>query len=154
MGCLLHWSPKFYNNVFLFVGIATLGTFAELWLVYSLGKSNVQMFVLLIVMGNFVFFIVDVQCTSIYRSLSYPFRSLYFSTLDWSKNWLIKGEMETLQLELDTSTWSSIFNSADDGHQSFSLKEKFDEWKPKILTLIRDYVKVFFLLLWGWQRGR
>ena len=61
--------------------------------------------------------------------------------------------METLQLELDTSTWSSIFDSADDGHQSFSLKEKFDEWKPKILTLIRDYVKVFFVVVVGLTKG-
>ena len=26
--CLLHWSPKFYNNVF-FDGLTTLGTFIE-----------------------------------------------------------------------------------------------------------------------------
>ena len=27
-GCL-HWYPKFYNNVFLFVGLTTLGTFID-----------------------------------------------------------------------------------------------------------------------------
>ncbi len=53
--------------------------------------------------------------------------------------------METLQLELDTQTWSEIFNSSDNGQHSFSLKEKFDEWKPKILMLINNYVKVSFL---------
>ena len=26
MGCLLHKYPKFYNNVFIFVGLTTLGT--------------------------------------------------------------------------------------------------------------------------------
>ena len=26
MGCLLHWSPRFYSNVFLLVGLTTLGT--------------------------------------------------------------------------------------------------------------------------------
>ena len=45
MGCLLHFSPKFYNNLFLFVGLTTLKTFEEniekgvvtcniVWLVY------------------------------------------------------------------------------------------------------------------------
>ena len=29
LGCLLHQSPTFYNNVFLFVGLTTLGTFIE-----------------------------------------------------------------------------------------------------------------------------
>ena len=27
LGCLLHKSPKFYNNVLLFVGSTTVGTF-------------------------------------------------------------------------------------------------------------------------------
>ena len=27
LGCLLHWPPKFYKNVFLFVGLTTLGKF-------------------------------------------------------------------------------------------------------------------------------
>ena len=29
LGCLLYQSLKFYNNVFLFVGLTTLGTFIE-----------------------------------------------------------------------------------------------------------------------------
>ena len=29
MDCLLHKSPKFHNNVFLFVGLTTLGDFIE-----------------------------------------------------------------------------------------------------------------------------
>ena len=29
LSCLLDWSPKFYNNVFLFLGAKTLGTFIE-----------------------------------------------------------------------------------------------------------------------------
>ena len=29
LGCLLHFSPKFYNNVFLFVSLTTLGAFIE-----------------------------------------------------------------------------------------------------------------------------
>ena len=35
-GLLLHLSPKFYNNVFLFVGFTTLGTFIKFGLVLSL----------------------------------------------------------------------------------------------------------------------
>ena len=30
IGCLFHQSPKFYNNVFLFVDLTTLGIFIEL----------------------------------------------------------------------------------------------------------------------------
>ena len=37
MGCLLHWSPKFYNNVFLFVGLTTLGTLVN-FDIYSLSR--------------------------------------------------------------------------------------------------------------------
>ena len=36
LGCLLIKFPKFYNNVFLFVGLTTLGTLIEFWLVSSL----------------------------------------------------------------------------------------------------------------------
>ena len=35
LGCLLHQSPKFFNNVFLFIGWTTLGTFIKFWLVGS-----------------------------------------------------------------------------------------------------------------------
>ena len=41
MGCLLHKSTKFYNNVFLFVGLTTLATFTEFdWFI----KLSVQTF--------------------------------------------------------------------------------------------------------------
>ena len=30
MGCLLHYSPKIYNKVFLFVGLTTLETLVSL----------------------------------------------------------------------------------------------------------------------------
>ena len=57
------YSPKFYNNVFLFVDLTTLGT-KPLILIYR--------------RGNFVCH----HCwyTSIYQPLSYPFRSLDFYT--------------------------------------------------------------------------
>ena len=58
MGYLLHQSPKFNNNVLLFVGLTTLGTLVNFnWLVYQVECSNVS------------------TCTLIYRPLSYPFRS-------------------------------------------------------------------------------
>ena len=57
MGCLLHESPKFYNNVFLFVVLITLGTF----------KLNVQTFQPLIVINRRVNFVYNHwECTLIY----------------------------------------------------------------------------------------
>ena len=36
LGCLLHWSSKLNNNVFLFVGFKTLGTLIKFdWLVHK-----------------------------------------------------------------------------------------------------------------------
>ena len=72
----LHKSPKFYNNVFLFVGLATLGTFIEVWFVGSLGWVlkrfnhlflSTEVVILCIMIGNIHQF---------FRPLSYPFRSL------------------------------------------------------------------------------
>ena len=41
--CLLHLSPKFYYNVFLFVGLTTLETFIKFdWLVYQFECPNVS----------------------------------------------------------------------------------------------------------------
>ena len=56
LGFLLHYSPKFYNHDFLFVGLTTLGTVVVLWLVGK--KLSVQMIQSLIVIykrGSFVF---------------------------------------------------------------------------------------------------
>ena len=41
IGCLLHKSPKFYNIVFLFVGLRTLETFIKFWV---LKLSQLQTF--------------------------------------------------------------------------------------------------------------
>ena len=41
MGYLLHQSPKFYNNVFLFVDPTTYGTYYD-WLVHQVECSNVS----------------------------------------------------------------------------------------------------------------
>ena len=35
LGCLLHWPPKSYNNVFLFFDLTYLGIFIKFWLVGS-----------------------------------------------------------------------------------------------------------------------
>ena len=56
MACFLHQSPKFYNKVCLFIGL----TFQQLILIFK--------------RGNFVCHYQE--CTSIYRLLSYSFRSL------------------------------------------------------------------------------
>ena len=40
LGCVLHKSPKSYNDVFLLVGLTTLGTFIEFligWFVHLVG---------------------------------------------------------------------------------------------------------------------
>ena len=77
MGCLSHYSPKFYYNVFLFVGLSTVGTLVNFtWIVQII--SSVQMFQSLIVMyrrGNFVYH--HWGCTAIKRQKSYPFRFLF-----------------------------------------------------------------------------
>ena len=59
LGCLIHLSPKFYNNIFLFVGSITLGTLVNFdWLAHS----NVQPLILIYRISNFVFiFIWDVH---------------------------------------------------------------------------------------------
>ena len=35
MGCSLHYSPMFFNNVFFFFGLTTFGTFIQFWLFFS-----------------------------------------------------------------------------------------------------------------------
>ena len=62
IGLFLTLVPK----VFLFVGLTTLGSFIE--------------FDLLVHRGNFMYH--HWGCTSIYRPLSYPFRSLNFNKID------------------------------------------------------------------------
>ena len=43
MGCLLHKSSKFYNNIFLFVGLTTLGNLVNFdWLVNQVEFPNVS----------------------------------------------------------------------------------------------------------------
>ena len=44
MDCLLHLFPKFYNNVFLFFGLTSLGTFEMKfdWLVHLIEYPNVS----------------------------------------------------------------------------------------------------------------
>ncbi len=42
MGCLLHYSPKFYNNLFLFVGYTTLGTYYVQCPYFSTTICNLQ----------------------------------------------------------------------------------------------------------------
>ena len=43
MGCLFHLSPKFFNNVFVFVRLKTLGTLVNFdWLVNQVECSNVS----------------------------------------------------------------------------------------------------------------
>ena len=68
LGCLLHWSQKFYNKVFLFVGLTTMGTFIEFWMVGSLSWVSKHCY-------------YHWGCAEIVLPLSYPFlRSLWKTT--------------------------------------------------------------------------
>ena len=72
LGCLLHRSPKFYNNVSSFVGSMNLGFKVNFdHLDHKVECSNVSKTNW---RGNFVF--LHWGCALIYRLLSYPFRSL------------------------------------------------------------------------------
>ena len=77
MGCLLHQSPKFYNNAFLFVGLTTLGTFN--WLIRYLEIYHVSTTILIYIRGNFL--LHHWGCTSIYR-LQKGQNELYFLFID------------------------------------------------------------------------
>ena len=74
MGCLLHYSPKFCNNGFLFVGLITLGTFFKILIVYYVKCLTFQPLIVINRRCNFVWY--DWVFTLIYRPLTHPFRSL------------------------------------------------------------------------------
>ena len=77
-------SKNFYNNVFKFV---TLGTFIDFWLVgsFSLAAKRFNPPIVYYKRGNFVYH--HWIYTSIYRPLSYPFRSLIFGSV--IKKWAL-----------------------------------------------------------------
>ena len=66
----------FYNNVFLFVGLTTLGTFIKFWLVCSFSWDAAQPLIVIYRRGNFVYHLK--RCTPIYWPLSYPLGFLGF----------------------------------------------------------------------------
>ena len=72
MGCLLHSSPIFFVDIFLFVGLTTLGTFIKFWLVSSLSWVFKCFTPLNVIYrrDNFVF--NHWGCTSIHLLLTYP----------------------------------------------------------------------------------
>ena len=79
MGCLLHYSPKFYNNVFM-RWLDSFWDFLKI-LIHWFSKLSVQTFKPLIIIYrrcNFVYHYWG--CTSIYWQLSYLFRSLQIHT--------------------------------------------------------------------------
>ena len=56
LGCLLNWSPKFYNNIFLFVGLTLFGTFIKFWLVsLSSWMSKLSTLICDVQISNFVY---------------------------------------------------------------------------------------------------
>ena len=76
MDCLLHWSPKSYIYIFLFVGSLTLGTFYRILIGWFI-ELSVQTFQQLMYKRYIFYYIWG--CVSYYRPLSYPFRSLTYN---------------------------------------------------------------------------
>ena len=75
LSCLLHQSPNFNNNVYLFVGLTTFGLLLNLdWLVHYVDCPNFYPLIVIYRRVNFVYHYLG--CTSISRPLSYPFRSM------------------------------------------------------------------------------
>ena len=76
-GLFIALVPKFYNNLFLIVGLTTLRTLMNFdWLVNKINVQTVQPLIVIFKRDNFV----NYHCvwTSIHVPLSYPFRSLTF----------------------------------------------------------------------------
>ena len=67
--------PKVLKTIFLFVNLIILGTFIEFRFIVSASWVSKRCKIL---KNNFVYH--HLGCTPIYRSLSYPFRSLYLCT--------------------------------------------------------------------------
>ena len=68
----LHWYPKFYNHVILFVGSKTLGIF-----LLNFDSLVPNLFKKILIRWVFVYYYGG--CISIYRPLSYPLRILTIS---------------------------------------------------------------------------
>ena len=81
------WWEGFYNNVFFFVGLTTLGTFIELWLVGSLSFQTFQPLIVIYRRVNFVHHLFE--CTSIYRPLSYALDPWAYWTIFVFLNWIV-----------------------------------------------------------------
>ena len=78
MCCLLQETQKkIFYNISLSVGLTTLGTLVNFdWLIHLVECSNVSTTYFNLQKENFVY--NHLECTSIYRPLSYPFKSLYY----------------------------------------------------------------------------
>ena len=111
MRCLIHY-PKIYINIFLFVGLTTLGTLVILinWFI-KLSVQTFQRLIQIYRLGYFVFH--NWGCTSIYWPLSYLFRSLcnYDNLISWCPGgrWY----------KLDTQWWHHSHCSCSHQHSHF-----------------------------------
>ena len=78
MSCLLHQFPKFYDNVFLFVGLATLGL---QWILIGLINTlYVEMFQPLIIINKRYDFVYHhIWCTSIIGHCRIPLATWFLS---------------------------------------------------------------------------
>ena len=98
----------FYNNVFLFVGLTTLGDFKWIligWFI-KLKVKTFQPLIIIYKMGNFVYY--HLGCTSIYRPVSYPLRYLIISghNTRTSKLIFLGGGLKWGPLKIRGAGWS------------------------------------------------
>ena len=103
MGCSLHLSPKFYNNVFLFVGFDVL---ILDWLVHYVRCQTKSHEFWSTMWGKFVYH--QWWFELIYRPLSYPFRSVMVTksslrTVISLSNYIRLG---SLKLNTKTISWT------------------------------------------------
>ena len=119
IGCLLHQSPKFYNNVFLFVGLTTLGILI-VWFI-KLSVNKFQPLSLIYRRGDFVYHPslgMYINLSAIFLSLQNPefipptplpdflltnvfFSSFAFFEISCKKQFLIKGLCPQLVQKLE-----------------------------------------------------
>ena len=100
-GCLLHWSTKFYKNVFLFISLTTLGTLIEFWLPGSLSWVLIQPLIVIVRRGDFLYhhFIGHCHCLLIPVLISFEWNQFQVSFCSFVD--IIGFERENIALEFD-----------------------------------------------------
>ena len=88
LGCWLHWSPKFYNTVVLFIGSTTLGTLVN----FNVSVQTFQPLIVNNIRGNFVYH--HWGCALIYQHCLIPLDSCFF--LECLERWGVNTAVQNL----------------------------------------------------------